>query len=224
MNKIGDNLKKIKEELPNHVKLVAISKTHPAALIQEAYDAGHHIFGENKVQELTEKHDQLPKDIEWHMVGHLQTNKVKYIAPFVSMIHSVDRIKVLKEINKEAAKNNRVIPCLLQIHIASEETKYGLNKEEVIDLVNSDVYQEIQNIEINGLMGMATFTDNEELIHKEFQNLKNLFEELRNDFFKDHATFKEISMGMSSDYKIAIEEGSTMVRIGSSIFGTRHYH
>ena len=223
MNEVADNLDRIKQDLPDHIKLIAISKTQAVDRIQEAYNAGHKMFGENKVQELTDKHKELPGDIEWHMVGHLQTNKVKYIAPFVNMIHSVDRFKVLKTINKEALKNQRVIPCLLQIHIASEESKFGLSREEAIEILESDAFKNLQNIRIDGLMGMTTFTDDTGLIRKEFRQLKGLFQEIKENYFQNQDTFREISMGMSSDYKIATEEGSTMVRIGSSIFGARNY-
>ncbi|MDI3526645.1 MAG: dependent protein, partial [Tenuifilum sp.] len=212
-----------KSELPSHVKLIAVSKTHPVEAIMEAYNAGHRLFGENKVQELVSKYEQMPKDIEWHLIGHLQTNKVKYIAPFVSLIHSVDSLKLLKTINKEAAKNNRVIDCLLQVHIAQEETKFGLSTQELHDILKSPELDQLNNIRICGLMGMATFTDNIQQVRNEFRNLKNIFDEVKNAYFQMESFFKEISMGMSGDYRIAIEEGSTMVRIGSNIFGHRIY-
>jgi pyridoxal phosphate enzyme (YggS family) len=193
--------------------LVAVSKTKPNELIIEAYGAGQRIFGENKVQELVEKKESLPKDIEWHMIGHLQTNKVKYIAPFVSLIHAVDSKKLIKEINKRAEQNNRVIPCLLQVHIAQEESKFGLDKDGVIEILKTD----FSNVSIVGLMGMATFTDNKNQIRKEFKYLKDIFDELK----ESQPNFSILSMGMSGDYSIAIEEGSNMVRIGSSIFGER---
>jgi hypothetical protein len=219
---IAENLKKIKSSLPENVKLIAVSKFKSYDDILEAYHAGQIVFGENRVQELTDKYEQLPKDIEWHMIGHLQTNKVKYLASFVHMIHGVDSLKLLKEINKQAKKVERKQKCLLQIHIADEETKFGLSKEEVFDLLESDTYKAFENIEICGVMGMATLTDNAEQIHNEFSALKNLFDELKQNYFAIQESFAEISMGMSGDYKIAIAEGSTMVRIGSSIFGARN--
>ena len=220
--KISNNLKKILRELPSNVKLIAVSKTKTAQNILEAYDAGQKVFGENKVQELVSKHEQLPKDIEWHLIGHLQRNKVKYIAGFVNLIHSVDSLKLLKAIDKEAIKNNRVINCLLQIHIAQEETKYGLSIEETSDLLKSEDFNQIKNIHITGLMGMATFTEDISLIRDEFKTLVNLHKDLKSNYFKDKPEFKEISLGMSKDYNIAIEGGSTMVRIGSLIFGERN--
>jgi len=218
---IKENLEQIKAELPTHVKLVAVSKTKPVEVLKEAYDAGQRVFGENKAQEMAAKHEALPKDIEWHFIGHMQTNKVKYIAPFVSLIHSVDSEKVLHEINKQAAKNNRVINCLLQFHIAEESTKFGLNMEEASILVKSK--ENYKNIRFAGVMGMATFTDNKEQIRREFNQLYLFFQTLKKEFFPHDELFKEISMGMSGDYKIAIDEGSTMVRIGTSIFGKREY-
>ena len=200
--------------------MVAVSKTKPNTAILEAYQTGHRIFGENKVQELTEKYESLPKDIEWHMIGHLQSNKVKYIAPFVSLIHGVDSFKLLKEINKRAAQNERVINCLLQIHIAEEDTKFGFDEKEVIELIKSEAFQDLKNIKVVGLMGMATFTDNENQIRKEFKSLKKIFDKLSTLYFQ----LSTLSMGMSGDYQIAIEEGSTMIRVGSSIFGERNYH
>ena len=217
---ITKNLQQIKASIPEHVTLVAVSKTKPNEAISEAYQAGQRVFGENKVQELTEKYESLPKDIEWHMIGHLQSNKVKYIAPFVSLIHGVDSFKLLKEINKRAAQNERVINCLLQIHIAEEDTKFGFDEKEVIELIKSEAFQDLKNIKIVGLMGMATFTDDENQIRKEFKSLKNLFDKLQ---ISNHQ-FQILSMGMSGDYQIAIEEGSTMIRVGSSIFGERNYH
>ncbi|HHE65043.1 MAG TPA: YggS family pyridoxal phosphate-dependent enzyme, partial [Bacteroidetes bacterium] len=203
-----------------NVKLIAVSKMKPAELIREAYEAGQRAFGENKVQELREKQPVLPEDIEWHMIGHLQSNKVKYIAPYVYMIHAVDSFKLLKEINKRAKSNDRIIKVLLQIHIATEESKFGFNAEEVKELLNSSEYKELENIQISGLMGMATNTSNMDLIRSEFKGLKDLFDQLQNEYL-DKETFTEISMGMSNDYLIAIEEGSTMVRIGTAIFGLR---
>jgi len=220
---VADNLNNIKKKLPVHVKLVAISKTIPVEAIQQAYEAGHKVFGENKVQELTDKAKVLPGDIEWHMVGHLQSNKVKYIAPFVHLIHSVDSLKLLTIINSEAIKHNRSINCLLQIHIAREETKFGLDKDEMVQILESEEFKKLTNIKVVGLMGMATFTDNEETIRNEFRSLATIFNEIKHGYFTGNASFKELSMGMSDDYKIAIEEGSTIVRIGSSIFGARPY-
>ena len=203
------------------VKLVAVSKTKPVESILNIYNSGQRIFGENRVQELVEKEAQLPKDIEWHLIGHLQTNKVKYIAPFVKLIHSIDSLKLLKEVNKQALKNERVIDCLLQMHIAQEDTKFGLDQQEVIDILESEAFLLMKNIRIVGLMGMATFTHDEDQVRQEFKQLKNIFSALKDQFFKEQPSFKEISMGMSGDYKIAIDEGSTMVRIGSLIFGAR---
>jgi PLP dependent protein len=220
---IESNLQSIKSSIPAHVKLVAISKTHPVDVVMEAYNAGQRVFGENKVQEMISKYEVMPKDIEWHLVGHLQTNKVKYIAHFVSLIHSVDSLKLLSVINKEAEKAGRVIDCLLQIYIASEETKFGLSAGELDEILKSSEYLQMKNIRIVGLMGMASFTDNVKLIHEEFRSLANLFKEVKKLHFSQNDYFKELSMGMSSDYTIAIEEGSTMVRIGSNIFGYRNY-
>lgn len=214
---ISENLKQIKSEIPAHVNLVAISKTKPEEDILEAYQAGQRVFGENKIQEMTQKWEDLPKDIEWHMVGHVQRNKVKYMASFVSLIHAVDSLKLLKTIDKEAAKNERTIRCLLQIKIAEEESKYGIEIEEAKKILASDSFQALQHVKVVGLMGMATFTDDEEKIKEEFGFLKQGFDELR----KDHASFKVLSMGMSGDFKIAISCGSTMVRVGSAIFGER---
>ena len=218
---IKENLKNIKAVMPSSVSLVAVSKTKPNDAILEAYNAGQRIFGENKVQELTQKELDLPKDIEWHFIGHLQSKKVKSIAPFVSLIHAVDSIKLLTEINKQALKNNRTINCLLQFHIATEQSKYGLTFEEVREILESDVFVELQNISITGVMGMATFTENENQVREEFQALGNYFNVLKSHYFKFNDNFEHISMGMSGDFQIAIEEGSTMVRIGSSIFGSR---
>jgi len=220
---IQTNIQEIKSSLPQHVTLVAVSKTHPVETVMEAYSAGHRIFGENKVQELVSKYEVMPKDIEWHLIGHLQSNKVKYIAAFVSLIHSVDSLKLLEVIDKEAQKHNRVIDCLLQIHIASEETKFGLSADELEELLNSNDFKEMKNIRVVGLMGMATFTDNMAQVRMEFKFLGNLFNSVKEKYFADKPWFKELSMGMSSDYTVAIEEGSTMVRIGSNIFGHRNY-
>jgi pyridoxal phosphate enzyme (YggS family) len=220
---IADNLLSIKNKLPEQVKLIAVSKTYPVSAVLEAYKTGHKIFGENKVQELVEKYEHLPKDIEWHLIGHLQSNKVKYIAPFVSLIHSVDSLKLLQEINKQALKNNRVISCLLQIYIASEETKFGLSEEECIELIQSVIFKSLHNIKIVGLMGMASNTEDTNQIKKEFSQLKKFFDQISSTTKLANTDLKEISMGMSSDYKIAIDEGSTMIRVGSSIFGKRNY-
>nr|WP_292960712.1 YggS family pyridoxal phosphate-dependent enzyme [Muricauda sp. UBA7809] len=216
---IKDNLTKIKSELPENVTLVAVSKTKPNEDILEAYHAGQRIFGENKVQEMVQKWEELPKDIQWHMIGHLQRNKVKYMAGFVSLIHGVDSPRLLREINKQAKKHDRVIPCLLQIHIAEENTKFGLDEKELNELIDSDAFKAMENIKIVGLMGMATFTDDKDQVRKEFAQLKSIFDALKNKL--PHISI--LSMGMSGDYSIAIEEGSTMVRIGSSIFGARNY-
>ncbi len=218
---IKDNLRKIKEEIPANVKLVAVSKTKPVELIQEAYEAGHRDFGENKAQELAAKYEVLPKDIRWHFIGHLQTNKVKYIAPFVHLIHSVDSLKVMKEINKQALKNNRVIDCLLQFHIAEESTKFGLDYEEAESLI--EALKTYQNVRFVGVMGMATNTQDQAKIHREFAQLRTYFDRLKAQYFSDAEYFSEISMGMSGDYKIAIEEGSTIIRLGTVIFGARDY-
>lgn len=218
---IEEQLHAIKKQLPEHVTLIAVSKTKPVSAIQKAYDAGQRHFGENKVQEMTDKHAVLPKDIHWHLIGHLQTNKVKYIAPFVSLIHSVDSMKLLREINSQAIKCQRVIDCLLQFHIAQEETKFGLSENEAHDILESEEYKTFHNIRIVGVMGMASFTDDQNTIHDEFRQLRTYFDELKNKYFSLQNSFSEISMGMSGDYRIAIEEGSTMVRVGSSIFGSR---
>jgi hypothetical protein len=216
---VADNLKKIKETLPKDVTLIAVSKTKPAEMILEAYNAGHRDFGENKVQEMVAKYEQLPKDIRWHQIGHLQTNKVKYIAPFVYLIHSVDSLKLLKEINKRAEQNNRIIQVLLQIYIAQEETKFGLSFEEAQMLLKSEEVTEMQHIKIVGFMGMATNTVNQEQIKKEFCSLKSFYEKTKIEY----PEFKYLSMGMSSDYKIALQCGSNMIRVGSAVFGERFY-
>jgi pyridoxal phosphate enzyme (YggS family) len=219
---IADNIKSLKNEtIPKKVTLIAVSKTKPVADIQEAYDAGQRLFGENTVQEMVEKYEQLPKDIEWHQIGHLQSNKVKYIAPFISMIQSVDSLKLLQEINKQAEKNKRVIDCLLQIYIADEETKFGLGFDEAIELLRSDEFATFKNIRIRGLMGIATNTDKEKQLKDEFQELKTFFDGIKQSFFRKEESFDVISMGMSSDYEIAIEQGSNMIRVGSTIFGGR---
>lgn len=219
---IAQNLLKIKSTLPENVTLVAVSKTKPIPDLMEAYDAGQRVIGENKIQEMAEKWEAMPKDIEWHMIGHVQTNKVKFMTPFVSLIHGVDSLKLLEEINKQAKKNNRIIDCLLQIHIAEEETKFGLDEQEldeILHFVQNDK-EGMKNIRIVGLMGMATFTDNQDQIKKEFTHLKSIFDSIQN-LKSEICNLKFLSMGMSGDYKLAIECGSTMVRIGSSIFGGR---
>ncbi|MBW4890769.1 YggS family pyridoxal phosphate-dependent enzyme [Mucilaginibacter sp. HMF5004] len=224
---IADNIKKLKAEIELvNVQLIAVSKTKPVEDVEEAYAAGQRIFGENQVQEMVEKYEKLPKDIKWHQIGHLQTNKVKYIAPFISLIESVDSLKLLQEINKQALKHNRIIDCLLQVYIADEETKFGLSFDEVIELLRSEEFAELKNVRITGLMGIATNTESEKQIKEEFYELRIFFSGIKQSFFRKEDSFKEISMGMSSDYKIAIEEGSTMVRLGSTIFGQRvikHY-
>lgn len=224
---IADNLLKYKNELDEvAVKLIAVSKYQEAAAVLEAYNAGQRVFGENIVQELVEKQAELPKDIEWHLIGHLQTNKVKYIAPFISLIQSVDSLKLLAEINKQAAKNKRVIDCLLQIYIADEDTKFGLGYDEAIDLLRSEEFAAMQNVRITGLMGIASNNAQEKQTLDEFTELKVLFDGIKVSFFRKDDSFKELSMGMSGDYKLAVEAGSTMVRVGSSIFGKRkikHY-
>jgi hypothetical protein len=220
---IAENIASIVQSIPNGVVLVAVSKTKPVEDILEAYHAGQKAFGENKVQEMVQKYEALPKDIEWHFIGHPQTNKIKFIAPFVHLIHGVDSLKLLKVIDSEGVKNMRKIACLLQFHIASESTKFGLNTEEADEILNDPEFKQLKNVEITGVMGMATFTENEEQIRSEFSTLKNIFKALKNRHFKDNKNFNVISMGMSDDYPIAIEEGSTMVRIGSKIFGVRNY-
>ena len=217
---IAQNLLHIKSQLPNHVTLVAVSKTKPVSDLMEAYQAGQRCFGENKIQEMTDKWEQMPKDIEWHMIGHVQTNKVKFMAEYVSLIHGVDSLKLLQEINKQALKHNRKIDCLLQIYIANEETKFGLDEKELNELITSKEFKELQNIRIIGLMGMATFTENQNQIKAEFKHLKTIFDTINN---QENLKLETLSMGMSGDYELAIEYGSTMVRIGSSIFGNRNY-
>ncbi len=220
MSFIKRQLLAVKKELPEHVHLVAVSKTKPLSDLQQAYDAGQRIFGENKIQEMTGKWEALPKDIQWHMIGHVQTNKVKYMAPYVDTIHAVDSLKLLKEINKQAQKHDRIINCLLQIKIASEDSKFGLSADETIQILSNAEVTKMQHIHISGLMGMATFTDNRKQIQQEFLLLKNTFDQLQNT----HSKLKVLSMGMSGDYELAITCGSTMVRIGSAIFGARNYN
>ena len=219
---ITQNLEKIRKELPEHVQLVAVSKTKPVEDLQEAFDAGQRIFGENKVQEMAAKWEMLPKDIEWHFIGHLQRNKVKYLAPFVSLIHGVESLRLLKEINKQALKSNRIIDVLLQFYIADEETKFGLSLEEAEVLLNSKEFKPLENIRIRGVMGMATFTEDQEKIRGEFKKLQRIYNDLLRKHFGGVMVFDTISMGMSGDYTIAIDEGSTMIRLGSSIFVARN--
>ena len=219
MTLVSKNLNNIKTTIPEHVTLVAVSKTKPNESIMDAYNAGQRIFGENKIQEMAEKWEALPKDIEWHMIGHVQRNKVKYMASFVSLIHGVDNVKLLQEINKQATKHERIIDCLLQIKIADEDSKFGMSKEEAMEILSSSTFQEMKHVNIVGLMGMATFTNDKEQVASEFQTLKTIQEEI----VKTHPSITTVSMGMSGDYELAIEKGSTMVRIGSSIFGARQY-
>ena len=218
---IKNNINNLRQGIPANCKLVAVSKTNPVEKIKEAYDAGQRAFGENRVQELTPKFEALPKDIEWHMIGHMQTNKVKYIVPFIHLIHSVDSLNVLEEINKQATKINRTISCLLQIHIAEEESKFGFSEAEALDLIASDIIGKLDHISIVGLMGMATFTDNQEQVRKEFRGLNAFFENLKSSKLPPNVVMKELSMGMSGDYQIALQEGSTIIRVGSAIFGER---
>jgi len=219
---IQQNLNQIKSTLPEHVTLVAVSKTKPVSQIMEAYSAGHRIFGENKIQEMTEKFEVMPKDIEWHMIGHVQTNKIKYMASFVSLIHGVDSFKLLKEINKQSIKNNRIINCLLQIKIADEDSKFGMSATDASKIIQSKEFSELKNVCVVGVMGMATFTEDQKQIEREFKLLKSTFDELK-AIQTENCKLQTISMGMSGDYPLAIECGSTMVRVGSSIFGERNY-
>ncbi|MFZ4724392.1 MAG: YggS family pyridoxal phosphate-dependent enzyme [Paludibacter sp.] len=220
---IKSNIEFIRTHIPKHVKLVCVSKFNPNEAILEAYETGERIFGESKVQELCTKYEILPKDISWHFIGHLQSNKIKYIIPFVQLIHGVDSFKLLREINKQAEKQVKIVNCLLQVHIAKEETKFGFSEDELFDSLNSKEWKEFKNIQICGLMGMATFTDNKAQINSEFKYLKSLFDKIKNGYFTDNESFCELSMGMSDDYQIAIEQGSTLVRVGSLIFGARNY-
>jgi hypothetical protein len=221
---IKENLEKVRATLPKSVTLVAVSKTKPVSDIQEAYDAGHRTFGENYPQEMRDKHEVLPQDIQWHFIGHLQTNKIKYIIPFVTLIHSIDSANLLEAVNKEAKKHERVVDCLLQFHIAMEETKFGLDMEEARQLLDSEAFKTMHYVRICGVMGMATFTDDMEEVRKEFKHLKEIFDTLKTEYFACQPQFKEISMGMSDDYPIAVEEGATLVRVGSKIFGARNYN
>ncbi len=223
MNDVAKNIAQIRATLPSHVRLVAVSKFHPAEMIREAYDAGQRIFGESRVQELLLKKPVLPDDIEWHFIGHLQTNKVKQIVPFVSMIHSIDTPKLLQEINKAAEHIDRKISCLLQIHIAREESKFGFSFEECREYLRSGAWKDLHSVQLCGVMGMATLTDDREQIKSEFLSLHKFFNEIKKDYFSEDESFREISMGMSDDYPLAIEAGSTLVRIGSRIFGERVY-
>ena len=217
-------MESVRKTIPSGVKLVAVSKTKPIEDIQEAYDAGQRAFGENYPQEMRDKHEVLPTDIQWHFIGHLQTNKIKYIIDYVTLIHSIDTANLLEAVNKEAMKHGRVVDCLLQFHIALEETKFGLDLDEARQLLDSEAFKQMQNVRICGVMGMGTFTDNMEEVRKEFKHLKGIFDTLKKEYFADQPQFKEISMGMSDDYPVAVEEGATMVRVGSKIFGARTYH
>lgn len=221
---IKQNLQEIRNSIPENVTLVAVSKTKPVKDLQEAYDAGQRVFGENKIQEMIDKFDVLPKDIQWHMIGHLQSNKVKYMAHFVDLIHGIDKFSTLKEINKQAKKHNRIINCLLQAKIAQEDSKFGLSFQEISSILTSEKFKELQNIKVVGFMGMATFTDNKEQLTSEFSSLKNFFDNLKTQVETTNCQLETLSMGMSGDYELAINNGSTMVRIGSSIFGSRNYN
>jgi PLP dependent protein len=220
---IRNNLRSLQKEIPPHVRLVVVSKTKAVAEIMEVYKEGHKVFGENKAQEVDSKRNLLPDDIQWHFIGHLQTNKVKLISPYIYCIHSIDSRKLLAEVNREAKKHNRLIRCLLQLYIATEETKFGLSPEEAGEILDSEEYRQMQNIRIEGVMGMATFSCDQEVVRKEFRQLRNYFDDLKKLYFRESPDFREISMGMSSDYLIGIEEGSTMVRIGTAVFGKRNY-
>ena len=220
---ITSRFKKVSSEIPENVTIVAVSKTKPESDIMDLYNFGHKVFGENKVQDLVSKYESLPKDINWHFIGHLQSNKVKYIAPFVSLIHGIDSDKLLKVVNKEGIKNERIIDCLLQFHIAREDSKFGFTLEEAQSVLRSDYFVQFKNVRIRGVMGMATYTSDIEIVRSEFKLLYNIFHQLKSEYFNNYTYFSEISMGMSDDFHIAIEEGSTMVRIGSLIFGERVY-
>lgn len=221
---IQENLATVRASLREGVRLIAVSKTKPVEDVQQAYDAGQRLFGENHALEMRDKHAVLPNDIEWHFIGHLQSNKVKYIAEYVSLIHSIDSLSLLQVVDKEAAKHNRVIDCLLQFHIATEETKFGLDQQEAEALLQSDEYRAMQHVRIVGVMGMATNTENTQLIRSEFAHLRNLFTQLKQRYFANADSFREISMGMSHDYPIAMDEGATLIRVGSAIFGARNYN
>lgn len=223
MSTIQANLKEVLAGLPEGVRLVAVSKYHPVETLEEAYAAGQRIFGESHVQEMTQKYETLPKDIEWHFIGHLQTNKVKYMAPYVAMIHAIDSYKLLAEVDKQAAKAGRIIPCLLQIHVAQEETKFGFTFDECRQMLDAGDWRDLGHIQLSGIMGMASNVDDEGQIRNEFHSLSTFFQEVRQTYFPDSESFKELSMGMSHDYPLAVEEGSTLVRVGSKIFGERYY-
>ncbi|MCQ2326511.1 MAG: YggS family pyridoxal phosphate-dependent enzyme [Bacteroidales bacterium] len=220
---VRENLLQVKSQVPDNVCLIAVSKTKPVEAIQEAYDCGQRVFGENKAQEMRDKHAVLPHDIQWHMIGHLQENKIKYIIPYVTMIHSIDSLKLLKEVNKKAIQCERVVDCLIEMDISHEDSKFGLSIEELRDMLESEDFQAMNNVRICGLMGIGSITDDREKTRQEFRNLKNMFEDIRKEYFQDKEYFTHISMGMSGDYDIAIEEGSTFVRVGSKIFGERDY-
>ncbi|HLO60040.1 MAG TPA: YggS family pyridoxal phosphate-dependent enzyme [Bacteroidales bacterium] len=221
---IAENITSLRKAIPQNVEIIAVSKTRPVTDLLTAYNAGQRAFGENKVQEIIQKQPLMPDDVEWHMIGHLQSNKIKYIISRIHLIHSVDSLKLLVDINREAAKINRIVDCLLQIHIASEESKFGLSFDEASSLLNSDEYKKASHIRIRGLMGMATFTDDEIQVRQEFDQLASFFKVIREKWFTTNTMFSELSMGMSGDYKLAIDAGSTMVRIGTSIFGERNYN
>lgn len=220
---IQENISRIKAQIPKDVQLIAVSKFHPIQTVMEAYNYGQRVFGENRVQEVCEKYDKMPKDINWHFIGHLQTNKVKYIIPFIYCIHSIDSIKLLKEVNKEAIKQNRIIPCLLQVHIAKEIHKFGFTEQECLLFFKENREKEFPNIKFIGLMGMSTKTDDKNQISKEFKTLKDLFENIKSNYLPLNKDFSELSMGMTNDFNLAIEQGSTMIRVGSAIFGERQY-
>ena len=223
MHGISEKIKSINSSLPASVKLVAVSKFHPVESLRVAYDAGQRIFGESRVQELSQKYREMPEDVQWHFIGHLQTNKVRQLVPYVGLIHSIDSLRLLECVNSEAAKIGKAVDVLLQLHVAKEETKFGLTCDECLSLVASGKVDEMKNVRICGVMGMATHTDDMEEVRAEFKAIKSVFDVLKNDYFKDKDYFKEISMGMSDDYHVAIEEGSTLVRIGTTIFGSRNY-
>ncbi|MBQ9639409.1 MAG: YggS family pyridoxal phosphate-dependent enzyme [Bacteroidales bacterium] len=223
MTSVAQNLQFVRSSIKEGVRLIAVSKTKPVAMLQEAYDAGQRLFGENKAQEMREKHQALPEEVEWHFIGHLQSNKVKYIAPFVRMIHSIDSLALLQVVDKEAEKHGRVIDCLLQFHIATEETKFGLSEEEAVALLESDNYKAMNHVRLCGVMGMATNTEDTALVRQEFRHLREIFQRIKQHSFAEATYFKELSMGMSHDYAIAMDEGATLVRVGSAIFGQRNY-
>ena len=220
---IAEEIKQITANLPEGVKLIAVSKFHPVEAVMEAYDAGQRLFGENKVQEMTAKHEALPTDIQWHFIGHLQTNKVKYIAPFVAMTHSIDSLHLLIEVNRQAEKAGRIIDCLLQLHIAHEDTKFGMTFDECRAFLQDRAWKQLKHVRICGLMGMGTNTDDMEQVDREFASLQSFFQELKDSWFKDEPAFKELSMGMTGDFEVAVEEGATMIRVGTAIFGARNY-